>query len=163
MHSHCGINNRAPRWTFTDPCKPEVYRGPFTGDLPKGTGPGVRRTKRPLSACHTRRKCSMETTQNSLKGRVRYKVWSVGGCLCIWSGHRMSFNICARESSYCLIRSSNLSVKLRQWRFQALLTNNWKDCVSLHYILRYAIMNWCFRYENTFKKNISQPKTNFAK
>ena len=41
---------------------------------PKGTGPGVRRSKRPLSACHTRRKCSMLTTQNSVKGRVRYKV-----------------------------------------------------------------------------------------
>ena len=25
MHCHCGTNNRAPRWTFTDPCKPEVY------------------------------------------------------------------------------------------------------------------------------------------
>ena len=24
MHWHCGTNNRAPRWTFTDPCKPEV-------------------------------------------------------------------------------------------------------------------------------------------
>ena len=71
---------------------------------PKWTGPGVRRNKRPLSACHTRRKCSMETTQNSVKGRVRYKVWSVGGCHCIWSGHRMSFNICGRETSYCLIR-----------------------------------------------------------
>ena len=22
MHCHCGTNNRAPRWTFTDPCKP---------------------------------------------------------------------------------------------------------------------------------------------
>ena len=42
--------------------------------IPNGTGPGVRRSKRPLSACHTRRKCSMETTQNSVKGRVRYKV-----------------------------------------------------------------------------------------
>ena len=28
---------------------------------PKGTGPGVRRSKPPLSACHTRCKCSMET------------------------------------------------------------------------------------------------------
>ena len=27
MHRHCGINNRAPRWTFTDPCKPEVRPG----------------------------------------------------------------------------------------------------------------------------------------
>ena len=65
---------------------------------PKGTGSGVRRSKRPLSACHTRRKCSMDTSQNSVKGRVRYKVWSVGGCHCIWPGHRMSFNICERNT-----------------------------------------------------------------
>ena len=39
--------------------------------VPNGTGPGARRSKRPLSACHTRRKCSMETYHNSVKGRVR--------------------------------------------------------------------------------------------
>ena len=27
MHCHFVINNRAPRWTFTDPCKPEVRPG----------------------------------------------------------------------------------------------------------------------------------------
>ena len=27
MHCHCGTNNRASRWTFTDPCKPEVRPG----------------------------------------------------------------------------------------------------------------------------------------
>ena len=27
MHCQCGTNNRAPRWTFTDPCKPEVIPG----------------------------------------------------------------------------------------------------------------------------------------
>ena len=27
MHCHRGTNNRAPRWTFTDPCKPEVRPG----------------------------------------------------------------------------------------------------------------------------------------
>ena len=27
MHYHCGTNNRAPRWTFTDSCKPEVRPG----------------------------------------------------------------------------------------------------------------------------------------
>ena len=27
MHFHCGINNRAPRWTFMDPYKPEVRSG----------------------------------------------------------------------------------------------------------------------------------------
>ena len=27
MHCHCSTNNRAPRWTFTDPCKPETRQG----------------------------------------------------------------------------------------------------------------------------------------
>ena len=27
MHRHCGTNNRAPRWAFTDPRKPEVRPG----------------------------------------------------------------------------------------------------------------------------------------
>ena len=27
MHCHCGTNNRAPRWTFADPCKAEVTPG----------------------------------------------------------------------------------------------------------------------------------------
>ena len=88
---------------------------------PKGTGPGVRRSKNPLSACHTRRKCSMETTQNSVKGWVRYKVWSVGGCHCIWSGHRMSFNICDRENFILFDKIPVSTIKLPQWRFQAFL------------------------------------------
>ena len=27
MHCHCGTNNRAPRWTFMNSCKPEVRPG----------------------------------------------------------------------------------------------------------------------------------------
>ena len=27
MHCHCGTNYRAPRWKYTDPCKPEVRPG----------------------------------------------------------------------------------------------------------------------------------------
>ena len=27
MHRYCGTNNRATRWTFTDPCKPEARPG----------------------------------------------------------------------------------------------------------------------------------------
>ena len=33
MHCHCGTNNRAPRWTFTDPCKPEVRPGALDLEL----------------------------------------------------------------------------------------------------------------------------------
>ena len=39
-----------------------------------GTGPGVRRSKRPLSACYTRRKCSMEISEKSVKGEFGKKV-----------------------------------------------------------------------------------------
>ena len=35
-----------------------------------GTEPGVRKGKRSLLACHTRCKCSMETTRNSVKVKV---------------------------------------------------------------------------------------------
>ena len=27
MHCHCGTNNRVPRWTLADLCKPEVRPG----------------------------------------------------------------------------------------------------------------------------------------
>ena len=35
--------------------------------VPNGTGLGVRRSKRPLSACYTSRKSSMETSHKSVK------------------------------------------------------------------------------------------------
>ena len=41
--------------------------------VPNGTGPGVRRSTRPLSACYTRCKCSIKSSHRSIKGRVRYK------------------------------------------------------------------------------------------
>ena len=40
----------------------------------KGTEPGVRSGKCSLLACHTRCKCSMETTRNSVKVKVGIKV-----------------------------------------------------------------------------------------
>ena len=43
--------------------------------VPKwGTEPGVRKGKRSLLASHTRCKCSMETTHNSVKVKVGIKV-----------------------------------------------------------------------------------------
>ena len=38
--------------------------------VPYGTASGVRRSKRPLSACYSRRKWSMETYHKSVKGQV---------------------------------------------------------------------------------------------
>ena len=72
--------------------------------------PSVRWSQRPLSACHSRRKCSMENTLNSA-AKVEFsnmittlcKVWSMEGSHCIWLGYRMSLNILERETS--LIRS----------------------------------------------------------
>ena len=40
----------------------------------KGTEPGVRKGKRPMLACHTRCKCSMETAHNSVKVKLGIKV-----------------------------------------------------------------------------------------
>ena len=121
MQCHCGTNNRAPRLTFTDPCKPEVrpgdreesaspawlsapamnardtrkvhiwrlgtgcgptlYIGSATAtthqekQVPKkGTEQGVRRGKRSLLLFHTRRKCPMETSRNSVKVKFGIKV-----------------------------------------------------------------------------------------
>ena len=37
--------------------------------IPNGTGPGVRRSECPLSTCHIRRKCSIETCHKSVKDR----------------------------------------------------------------------------------------------
>ena len=36
--------------------------------VPNGKGPGVRRSKHPLSACNTRRKCSMVFSHKFVKG-----------------------------------------------------------------------------------------------
>ena len=49
-----------------------------------GTEPGVRKGKRSLLACHTRCKCSMETTHNSLKVKVGIKVMKLVESLIGW-------------------------------------------------------------------------------
>ena len=78
--------------------------------VPNWTEPGVRRSKRPLSACYTRRKCSMETSHKPVKGRVQLigneigiksDRWRVVSSLfsCIWSGYIMSFSIRERGIS----------------------------------------------------------------
>ena len=51
---------------------------------PKRTGPGVRRSKRLLSACPTRCKCSMETSTHF---KITYKHES------IWNTDTVSFNL----------------------------------------------------------------------
>ena len=49
-----------------------------------GTEPGVRKGKRSLLACHTRCKCSMETTRNSVKVKVGIKVMKLMESLIGW-------------------------------------------------------------------------------
>ena len=45
----------------------------------RGTEPGVWKGKRYLLASHTRSKCSMETTRNSVKIKPGIKVMKIGG------------------------------------------------------------------------------------
>ena len=42
--------------------------------FPKGTERGVRKAKRSLLACHTRCKCSIETTRNSMNVKLGINV-----------------------------------------------------------------------------------------
>ena len=87
-HKH---NNKIMCWLYTHQAKSRKYRGIFEEHSPekyrqvrkkiglnkynicKSERDGTRRSKRHLSACHTRCKCSMETSQNSVKGWVRDK------------------------------------------------------------------------------------------
>ena len=50
----------------------------------RGTEPGVRKGKRSLLACHTRCKCSMETTHNSVKVKFGIKVITLMESLIGW-------------------------------------------------------------------------------
>ena len=49
-----------------------------------GGGPGVRKDKRSMLACHTRCKCSMETTHNSMKVKLGIKVMQLVESLIGW-------------------------------------------------------------------------------
>ena len=67
----------------------------------RGSEPRVRKGKRFLLASHTRCKCSMETTHNSVKAKLGIKVMKLVESLIGWEvtvgqqrqGVRMSFNI----------------------------------------------------------------------
>ena len=50
----------------------------------RGTERGVRKGKRSLLACHTRCKCSMETTHNSVKVKLGIKVMKWAEMLIGW-------------------------------------------------------------------------------
>ena len=74
------------------------------------TEPGVWKGNRSLLACHTRCKCSMETTHNSVKVKVGIKGMNLVKCLMFeahcWSRVGMPFIIRERKTSYCWIRSA---------------------------------------------------------
>ena len=50
----------------------------------RGTEPGVRKGKRSLLACHSRCKCSMETTHNLVKVKLGIKVFKLLESLIGW-------------------------------------------------------------------------------
>ena len=98
--------------------------------VPNETGPGVQRSKLPLLASRTHRKYSMENCRNlvirsklvirssSVQGHELVKCLIDGGCHCIWSCTRMSFNIWGRETLDCLMISA---IKFHKRRFQIFL------------------------------------------
>ena len=86
--------------------------------VPKGTKQGVWNGKRYLLAWHTRCKCPMETTRNSVKVKLSITVMKFleslidFGSPYILSRVRMPFNIRERETSYCWVKSRKY-----QWGF----------------------------------------------
>ena len=61
-----------------------------------------------MLACHTRRKCSMETTHNSVKVKVGIKIMKLVESLIGWEVTvRMPFNIRERETSFPRIDHKN--------------------------------------------------------
>ena len=92
-------------------------------------GPGVWR--RPTSACYTRRKCSMETSHKSVKGRVRGS--SGGSSLDLVRLQTVIQH--SWERKFVLFDEIPLSnIKLFQWRYQAFFDVSqfekliWKSC-----------------------------------
>ena len=66
MHCHCGTNNRVPRWTFTDPCKPEVRPGAREESAsPAWLAAPAMNTKR------------MPTVNNSTTGKYKEQNWGL--------------------------------------------------------------------------------------
>ena len=94
-----------------------------TNASPKGTRPGVRRSRCPLSACQTRRKCSIKTSQiNSVKGRIPCSQF---GTSCpIWCLSLTDYKICPDSWKENLILFDKIpvsTIKLPQWPFQTFL------------------------------------------
>ena len=108
--------------------------------VPNGTGSGVRRSKRPLSACYYRRKCSMETSHKSVKGRIRSKghglvLSPIGGGLSLYLVRLQNFIKYSWQRNFVLFDKIPVSIKkLLQWPFHAFLNVSlfekfiWKTC-----------------------------------
>ena len=73
----------------------------------RGTEPGVRKGKRSLLASHTRSKCSMETTLNSVKVKLGIKVMILVESLSVRKSLLVKGQNVIRErvTPYCSIRS----------------------------------------------------------
>ena len=83
-----------------------------------GTGPGVRRVKHPLLASYIRRKCSMESSRNLVKGRWKNHglVKSLIDCNFIWP----SFECHSRKRVFTLDKIPAPTKELLQLPFQYL-------------------------------------------
>ena len=62
-----GCSNRIVRKKLQHVREKDWFQQVENMQVPNGTGPGVRRSKHPLSACYSRRKCSMETSHNWIR------------------------------------------------------------------------------------------------
>ena len=70
------------------------------------------------------KKSNLVTRSRSVKGQKLVQCLINGGCHCIWSSSRMSWNIRERGTSYCLVRS--------QYRPQNFLRDDFNRSLTYH-------------------------------
>ena len=99
---------------------------------PKRTGPGVRRSKRPLSACPTHCKCSMETS-------THFKITCIHES--IWNTDTVSFNL-DRKYLYFDQNDYKIGERLSNWELIFLKSRSslirFQYFVTLTYLLLFC-------------------------
>ena len=119
MHCHSGTNNRVPRWTFTDPCKPEVRPGAreqsaspvwlaapainardttkvYIGRLDTGCGPTLYRKCHSHNTPASKSLFSSSHRFMSMHPRIAFNICST----------RISFNICNIRVPFLFVSQS---------------------------------------------------------
>ena len=164
MHRHCGTNNRAPWWTFMDPCKPEVRPGareesaspawPANGHPPPislYTNPWPFYQTQPLTELwevsieHLRRVWHADGWRLLLRTPAPVPFWT---CICSTCCDQFFSRTCRYFPDYAIWTSlCTFSILLQILSLFYFTNSHWRSLdirVRLcQYFFAYPILNWC--------------------